>query len=203
QELELANDKDYFTTASGRKVKRVFQDVLRPGGILSGQTGAPDLIELPFDDGLSMLIVMPQVWDPALAIADLDALSTRKKELIWYDCMDLRNPVFRYSTGGPLEPRLNRMGFSGNYLTGLPFLGAAMLGRAFEVKTDATAVVVWGGGGVLIDAETTTIFSSVGIDRPQIRVALNRPFLYAIRHDATGIIVGLGWVVDPVIEKME
>jgi len=189
-----------FQPLSGDSGARWYTSFVGPAKSNSASGGAPVFLEVPFNEGYSLLAIMPEKWDPRQAISALQSVITGDEVFGW-DKTEVTIPVFWYKCDGHIDLLLENLGYLRSFEDCIPLLGPLLRNVDHRVKVDAMAKILCYRQGVMLEAETKTEVIYDCIIEAKKSVVLDRPFLYAIRHNATGIIVGLGWVVDPVIEK--
>jgi serpin B len=161
-------------------------------------TGLATAVALPYqDERLSMLVVLPDpgklgALEAQLAIrgtADIDAALTEQSVI-------LTMPRFKFETPIDLKKALSALGMSLAFEDGADFSGInsgsdlrikAVLHKAFiavaEKGTEAAAATA------VVAVDTA---APLGLN-----VAVNRPFLFFVRDDATGAVLFMGRVSDP------
>ncbi|MFA4987537.1 MAG: serpin family protein [Candidatus Brocadiia bacterium] len=192
-----------FQTLAGNTVQRdfvVFECQARYCCIPQGEVL---VVEIPYKEGYSLLAVMPGNWDPALAISTLRAVTSGERKLKEKTWSEVSFPRFTCDKADNIDDLLTSLGFFSLYTDGIPLVGTATKGLRCEATIMTKARIICDEHGTRMEAETVAeIDIGDSGERPQPLV-LDHPFLYALRHDATGIIVGMGWVVDPTCEPIE
>lgn len=162
--------------------------------------------ELPYKGrDLSMLVILPKAKQGLVAVEkklDHERLSTWVGGLR-YRRVNLKVPKFKFTTSLDLSRTLSSMGmplafnagkadFSGMTAEEPLFIGA-VLHKAFvavdEEGTEAAAATV-----VMMRA------GSMPPSDPPIAFTADHPFIFAIRHKATGAILFMGRIADPAAE---
>jgi serpin B len=189
-----------FTIAGGTDVKAKM--MARTGSMMYVETDDAQVLEIPYRGGAtSMLVVLPKVKDGLDAVvksltpyklASLVPLASRR--------VALKLPKFTFTTPLDVTGTLKAMGmpaaFDGRLadFSGItdekPLFIGAVLHKAFvavdEAGTEAAAAtVVMMRAGSAMHPEPPTPF------------VVDHPFLFLIRHRATGTILFAGRVVDP------
>ncbi|MFA4987536.1 MAG: serpin family protein [Candidatus Brocadiia bacterium] len=154
------------------------------------------VLEIPYNEGYSLLTVMPEKWDTAKALETLETVISGETALEKKLSIRVMIPKFSIKCADPIDPMLDKMGYLATYTRCIPLVGTRTRDMNFIVKVDAKAKILCNEQGTKMEAETGAGFVTTGYG-PRKPLVLDHPFLYALRHDATGIIVGLGWVVDP------
>ena len=163
------------------------------------------LVELPYDGGLSMVVVLPDAVDgledveSRIAASYPDWLAALRRKRV-----DLQLPRWKVTSDLPLNDALAALGMPTAFGAAADFTGMAdlkplsinqVLQQAFvdvdEIGTEAaglTALMLEGGGGQP--------------DLERVVFHANHPFMYVIRDDQTGAILfvragGRAWDVAP------
>jgi serpin B len=160
--------------------------------------GGVEVVSLPYDgDELSMLVLMPTAGDLPTFEATLSAsvldgyVAALRPELL-----ELTMPKFESRTSASLSQPLIALGLGVAFSDAADFSamskGAALsisdvIHQSF-VKVSETGTEAAAATAVVVGT------TSVPVTRP---VVLDRPFVYAIRDDATGAIVFLGRLAKP------
>jgi serpin B len=156
-------------------------------------------VELPYEgNAASMVILLPDA-------GQLDAFERELTSTRWHEITSalssedviLIMPKFRYAYRLSLVERLRELGIADVFdsaaadLSGIadkPLFLQSAVHQAFidvnEERTEAAAVTAFVGAEAAIEQEP-------------LRVVVDRPFLYAIRDQATSVILFLGRVMDP------
>ncbi len=187
-----------FVQLDGDTIEAQTMQVSSPTGIRTASSLDWDAVELPYlGDQLSLLIVAPrsgtfETFRQGLDMATIRRVSDRLED----DPVDLRLPMFQFTTSGDLTNELKALG----------------LGRAFTRDADFSGIttdevlslsgVAYQGYAAIneegTDAErTATAPPPSGETPPKIKLAIDRPFVFAVRDRETGLILMLGQVVDP------
>lgn len=162
------------------------------------QTKDELIVEIPFAGEQTMLLVMPWLaplndWVGQLTPAKFDrwqAAVQSRRIVLWV-------PRFRVSSHLSLRAPLESLGVSAAFTTSANFSGIAAESLLISDVLHQTWINVDEAGAEA--AAATAIRYAVGAsleDEPTV-VAINRPFVFAIRDNATGQILFLGKVSDP------
>lgn len=188
---KYANVEDAFTRLDGSTVNVEYLRELELDdrrGTGDGFVGA----EIPYIGGdFSMLVIVPE-----------DGRFDEIRELIDQDFLD---EVDSTLTTGPYELLIPKWETSTHLdlMSWLTDLGAAP-GSYPAISSDAFLDAAVHGADIAVDewgtvaaAATALGFTESGPPEPELTVAADKPFLYLIRHRATGLILFAGQVTDP------
>jgi serpin B len=190
------NAKGTFQAPSGPVTSAMMSSALpAPGWTGAGYRAAA----IPYAAGAeSMVVILPDAdtfdaFEGALTAEGLEALLATPPATTFSVTM----PQFTARSALPLSDTLAAMGMTDAFTSAADFSGING-GRDLLIdKVVHQAVVAVDGLGTKAAAATAVTFASkldVGGGEPLV---LDHPFLFAIRHDATGTILFLGRVVDP------
>jgi serpin B len=167
---------------------------------LSGPGGAaaePTATELPYEGGeLSMLIIVPETgsYEQVQAritsglIAEIDAAAAS-------GAVELYLP--RFESTSDIDLRTVIEGELGvTELFGVPGLDGIAEGITLEDAVHAADIAV-DEHGTVAAAATALGFEESGPGEPDVTVRADKPFLYLIRHQPTGVVLFVGRVMDP------
>lgn len=182
-----------FTRLDGTSVDRPTM-TRRDTDLSYGTTASFYAVELPYaDDRFSLTLVAAR--DPKTPLSGFSAREVRDflgGRRVKTALVDLSLPKFTDAGGHELTEALEASGLPrgssfGGFAPGLKL--SEMRQKTFvavdEVGTEAAAVTVG--------------LASRGMPVPSkaVRVVFDHPFLYALRHRQTGVILMIGWVADP------
>lgn len=188
---KYANVEDVFTRLDGTTVDTEYMrelelDDLR--GVGDGFVGA----EIPYVGGdFSMLVIVPDEgrFEEVRERLDQDLLDEIDATFTTGP-YELLIPKWETTTQLDLMDWLTELGAApGSYPAISPdaFLGAAVHGADIAVDE-------W---GTVAAAATALGFQESGAPEPELTVKADRPFLYLIRHRATGLVLFAGQLTDP------
>lgn len=188
-----------FTSGAGRtSVKMMSQRA----SFRYAQVPGAKLVELPYQGGLSMLVILPDSVDGLAQVEDRmgDAYPRWMQALEWKD-VDLKLPHFTVEAELGLNGLLWAMGIHRAFLDGADFSGMVE-GRSLALKkaiqkawietsekgTEAAAVTALGVIDISdVDDETL----------PPVVFHADHPFVYLIRDSKSGIILFMGRLATP------
>lgn len=159
-----------------------------------------DVVSLPYDgQQLSLVIMMPPqqglaTFEQGLSAAKIGSLVTALHPAT----LRLTMPKFELRTAESLSTALKSLGLAGAFGEGGDFSTmskAAQLGISDVVHQAFVKVSESGTEAAAATAVVIGVTSAVAEPNPV--VVIDRPFVFAIRDDATGAIVFLGRVVKP------
>lgn len=190
-----------FTTLAGEVVQR---PTMRHTGDYSTGTGEGwRAIELPYSAReLSMLAIVPDTGsldafqkglDSAKLASVVAAVETNKAHPV-----DLSLPKFDFRTHGSLKPPLQSLGVHVAFTDAADLTGIAPNLMVSDVVQEAWVKV--DEEGTQAAAATAGVVAATSLPVPRVtpeRFAVDHPFLFAIRDNATGAVLFLGRVVDP------
>jgi serpin B len=179
-----------FTTATGASV--TVPTMHQGASLRAVHTDDYDAVELPYDGGqLAMVAVVPK----AGALGTFKSTLTGRALLelpLESQLVDLSMPKFKVRTNGELTGALASLG--------MPTSGAFPNGVG-EISVIQETYLVADEDGTEAAAATAVIgrnsSASVGPPPKTLRIAIDRPFLYAIVDKPTGAVLFLGQTTDP------
>lgn len=160
---------------------------------------AVQVVELPYGEGrVGMLIALPKqnadfgTFAATVDAAQVDAWATR----LWSRPGDIVLPRFKVNYRAELNRPLIEMGmgiafglgpvdFSG-IVPGPLFISLVIHQAFMEVNEEGTEA-----------AAATAVVMVRGLPMSRFRMVVDRPFFCAIRDNATGALLFMGWVTDP------
>lgn len=156
-----------------------------------------EVVALPYDgDELSMLILMPPAdfttFEQGLTAQQLGTYVAALKS----EELTLTMPKFELRTSASLNAPLSTLGLGVAFSEGADFSGMSKEANLAISDVVHQAFVKVNEAGTEAAAATAVVVGTTSI--PQTRtVTIDRPFVFAIRDDATGAIVFLGRYVKP------
>jgi len=157
-------------------------------------------VELPYRDStLSMLLVVPSAgrlpaFEHSLTSPALTAIVTHLKDT----SIALRLPRFRFTTKTDLAQTLTAMGMPIAFSDAADFSAITHQEKLQITHVIHQADLSTGEQGTEAAAATAvTMIATSAPPPPQVSLTVNRPFLFAIRDKATGLVLFLGRVSDP------
>lgn len=191
-----------FTTAAGAEVAADLMH--RNGQYPYADAGDARLVEIPYRGGeTSMVVVLPKAKDglPALE-KGLDA----KKLAAWLDrlsgeAVDLRLPRFSFTADYDLSTVLPGMGMKDAFTAGAAdFSGITTKEPLFVGPVLHKAFIAVDEAGTEAAAATVVMMLKGGMPENPVVFTADHPFLFLIRHRATGTILFLGRVTNPTAD---
>jgi serpin B len=198
---EATSDGD-FHTADGTVISLPMMHDIKPGSVL--QTDTFQAATLPYVGGdLSMTIYLPRERD---GLPALEKQMTAKNLAQWQsqfkpDRINWTLPRWKFSSQFSLADTLAAMGMPQAFSDQADFTGmtagdplkiSAVIHKAFiavdEAGTEAAAATAVG-----------MALTAAEVDEP-VSFVVDHPFLFTIRHEATGAILFMGRVVNPQAE---
>lgn len=178
-----------FATKTGTSVTA--PTMRQSTSLRAAHTEAFDAVELPYDGGaLALVAIAPKAGTFDAFVSGLTGKGILELPLE-EQLVDLSIPKFEVRTSGELTKPLADLG--------MPTTGA-FPGGADEIAVIQQCFLVADEDGTEAAAATAVIGtrSSAPIDPPQpLRIALDRPFVYAILDKPTGALLFLGQETDP------
>ena len=188
-----------FHLTASRSVKVPLMHQTAPFGYVS--TGDVSVLELPYQGGLSMVVLLPKKRDGLAALEKsldprklpslLSPLPKRKVK-VWL-------PKFHLSSHFNLKQQLQALGMGRAFTDRADFRGMEP-GRKLKIsKVIHQANCDVGEQGTVAAAATAVIMAVRGMARPPAipEFRADHPFLFLIRDPKSGVILFLGRVVDP------
>ncbi|WP_086819677.1 serpin family protein [Allokutzneria sp. NRRL B-24872] len=155
-------------------------------------TGGWHVVNLPAAGGVTGVVLMPR---GDLADQEHELTPESLTELLApapSAHVDLRLPRFRLSTGVELREALGRLGVVEAFTSGAELADGVPLG-----SVQHKAVLSIDEHGVEGAAATAAISWMSAPATPPVEVRIDRPFLFALRHDSSGALHFLARVTDP------
>jgi serpin B len=163
-----------------------------------GEQNGLKIVELPYHgDRFSMVIMLPQSGRFETLLMQLD--NTRLSALLddlKPTAVGLEMPPFNSSSDYLLRETLQGLGMIEAFRNA-DFSGITGTRELFVRDVCHSAFVSVDENGTEAAAATGVVIERKGAPRPDVRVAIDRPFLYLIRDKETGSILFLGHLVDP------
>jgi serine protease inhibitor len=163
---------------------------------------ALQMVTLPYEGGeLSMVVLLPKKVD---GLPDLEKSLSAAKLAEWqgkaktYD-VDLILPKFKVTAEFGLKPALEGLGMKKAFTPGADFSGISKSEKLMISAVIHKAYVDVNEKGTEAAAATAVVFAPTAIPpvRQKATFRADHPFVFAIRHNATGSILFLGRVVNP------
>jgi serpin B len=187
-----------FEKLDGETVEVRTMQVASPSGVLTAEGSTWRAVDVPYLGAeLSLLIVEPRgstfedlerSFDRILLDAVVEALADEP--------VDLRIPLFQFTTSGDLTDELESMGLTDAFDRSADFSGITS-----DEVLDLSGVAYQGYFGVDeegTDAETTANATVKDAPAPGAeKVTVDRPFVFAVRDRETGLVLFMGRVVSP------
>jgi serpin B len=165
--------------------------------------GTFQLLELPYERGqLAMVVLLPKKVD---GLADLEKALTAERLEAWraraqpYE-VHLTLPKFKVTAGFTLEQDLAALGMADAFSEKADFSGISRKRHLFIAQVAHKAYVAVNEQGTEAAAATEVEETCSDQPEPKLKKATFRadhPFLFLIRHTATGSILFLGRLVNP------
>jgi serpin B len=201
-------DKDFtrdadFRTGPGTAVKApTMHETLHA---FYGETEKLQILELPYEEDLSMLVLLPKDDHPNAAEAFLSAeMLTGLKSAMTLAEVDVSLPRFKFATGDELSNDLSAMGMKTAFMPGEDFFGQAdfsgMTGnKTLNIKAVFhKAFVEVNEEGTEAAAATAVTIQAGAAVRPEPKVfRADHPFIFLIQDTASGTILFIGRMMDP------
>lgn len=192
-----------FDLGTGRKVEARFMNQTARFGY--AETPDLQLLEMPYEGGdLSMIVLLPKKPDGlgALETSLSEAALARLVESASRRQVRVSLPRFRLTSAFDLTRTLGSMGmsdafsreaadFSGMTGAGRLFIGAVVHKAFVDVNEEGTEAAAATGIGMTL----------ASLPPPVPAFVADHPFLFLIRHDASGAILFLGRIADPTRES--
>jgi serpin B len=155
---------------------------------------------LPYVGGVSMLVIAPDTGSFAPVEGRLKdgSLLPEITGGIKRDAgIRLRMPKFTFRSQNALRPALSALGMPTAFSDRAEFSGISKADRMQIQDVVHEAFIAVDEEGTEAAAATAVIFGVTSAPSKTVDLTIDRPFLFAIRDDATGAILFLGRVVDP------
>jgi serpin B len=188
-----------FTTAQGAKVSVPMMH--QKGGFLYGEDRLGKYILLPYQgDKLAMVVVLPQDGLKTLCAGLTPEILTAALTAMRSCPVDLALPKFKIAAKYILNDCLAQMGMPDAFSESkADFSGMNAQGKKELYITDLIhqAVVEVDENGSEASGSTAVVVGTKSLSK---KFAVDRPFLFMIRHQATGTILFMGAVNDPTLQ---
>ncbi|WP_299165489.1 serpin family protein [uncultured Arthrobacter sp.] len=153
-------------------------------------------IDLPYNNGFSMRLILPAAGSsPVLdetALAEVNAMMDGAGEAL----VALTVPSWDHTYDLDLKEVLTTMGLEEAMGMTPDFSGISADGLYVEGAAQSANITV-AEKGTIAAAVTQISMAESGFAEPDIELAFDRPFLYQILHEDTGLPLFLGTVLDP------
>lgn len=167
--------------------------------------GDSDLLELPYEAGLSMVVLLPTAPD---GLPDLERHLTAEKLAAWLAELDHTNPTkvdvwlpkFRSTFAVDLQAPLERLGMAAAFQqSAADFSGMSTAQGLYVSDVIHKACIDVDEEGTEAAAATMMAVEIAAINRPNPTQTFlaDHPFLYLIRENFAGGLLFLGRTVDP------
>jgi serpin B len=157
------------------------------------------VVELPFEHAaMSMVLVLPKSGhDLAEVIRNEDFAAWTKPLAV--KRVDVSVPKFKFSFGGELKTVLEKLGVKRAFQPGVADFSGVMKEPLMIRAVLQQAFVAVDENGAEAAAATAVVMTKGSAARPEDPVVFNadHPFLFFIRHPATGAVLFVGRVSDP------
>lgn len=188
-----STDAGPFTTADGAvqaEMMNTVQEVRYADG--DGWEG----VDLPYNNGFVMRLILPEPdLGPVLEQAALEeanaALDAAPEALV-----ALTLPSWDHTYDLDLKDMLTTMGLKEAMGTSPDFSGISSVPLFVEGAAQSANITV-AEKGTVAAAVTQISMAETGFAEPDIELTFDRPFLYQILHEETGMPMFLGTVMDP------
>jgi serpin B len=195
---EDMTQKGDFTTGDGTTVEADMMTQMQSFEYAS--LDGMEAIELPYDgDDVSMLFVIPD--DLAATEASLDRAGiTEIDQSLSTQEVELTMPKFEFTTPTKLTAIFREdLGMES------AFMGADFSGMSTQADLAITdilhkAFILLDESGTEAAAATAVVVGETSEPTPDVRLTIDRPFLFFIRDNPTGSILFAGRVLDPTAE---
>jgi serpin B len=187
-----------FVRLDGETVETRTMQVASPSGVLTAEGAGWRAVDVPYLGGeLSLLVIVPnsgsfEELESSFGPERLDAIVDDLAD----EPIDLRLPLFQFTTSGDLSDPLQAMGLTDAFSRAADFSGITsdellnLSGVAYQAY--------FGIDEEGTDADTTANATPTESPSPGAeKVTVDRPFLFAVRDRESGLILLMGRVVSP------
>ena len=194
--MEGATENGRFTTLRGDEVvvsmMRLNEDLAYASG------DGYESVALPYaGDQLSMLVVVPdegsfdfvegRIGD---VVGEIDGSTSHPQ-------VRLEFPRFEFRTQAALKSILAELGMPTAFTEAADFSGMTDEATLLIQDVIHEAFISVDEEGTEAAAATAVVMAATSMPLEQVELAVDRPFLFLIRHDATGAVLFMGRVADP------
>ncbi|MBM4435588.1 MAG: serpin family protein, partial [Chloroflexi bacterium] len=171
-----------------------------PSGLPYAQAPGWTAAVLSYVGGVSMLVIVPDLGAFTRVDARLreGALLREVTGSLKRDAaVRLRMPKFTFRTHTQLRPTLAALGMPTAFTGRADFSGIIKAERLLIQDVVHEAFIAVDEEGTEAAAATAVLFGLTSAPLRTIELTIDRPFLFAVRDDATGAVLFFGRVVDP------
>lgn len=171
-----------------------------PSGLAHAQAPGYTAVQLSYVGGVSMLVIVPDLGAFARVETRLreGGLLTEVTGSLKRDAaVRLKMPKFTFRSQMQLKPVLSALGMPTAFTDRADFSGITKAERLLIQDVVHEAFIAVDEEGTEAAAATAVLFGLTSAPIRTIDLTIDRPFLFAIRDDATGAILFFGRVVDP------
>ena len=202
QPFDPGDTRDLPFLVQGR-TRRAVPTMVDERSVRMGRVGAVTVMELPFADGSFTLVLgVPPAGQPLDSLVnrlDAKALAGWTSRLAPTTCR-LELPRFEIQpVARPLKPLLQALGMTTVFGPGAdlsPLLGSASRGVQVDNVFHSASITIDEQGGEAA-ATTGSAMSAKSFSLPAPACAVDRPFVFAVLHKASGAPLFIGRVMDP------
>lgn len=185
----------FFT--NGGRVETPFMHAVQPLQYAEGDDWQG--VDLPYNNGFVMRLVLPEEGNNVVpgeaALAEMNVALDGATEAM----VSLTLPSWDHNHEIDLKGMLTAMGLEEAMGPAPDFSGISLTGLFVEGAAQATSITV-AEKGTVAAAVTQLAMEESGPPEPEVELTLDRPFLYQILHEETGMPMFLGTVLDPSSE---
>lgn len=195
---------DDFTTVSGKKVRADFME--QSGEFRYSGAGQSQVVQLDYQGGkFSMLLALPSSgtmagfvkgladggWDTLVGQMGSRPGTVRLPKWVFRDSFLLNDPLINLGAGPAFSPSKDWLALSPD-LQPEGYIGRVLHKTYVEVDEEGTKAAAVTG--------TELRKTSARVDEP-FKFDANRPFVYAIRHNESGLLLFVGICGDPTAKE--
>ena len=169
-------------------------------GLGYAEGNAYTAMSLPYVGGVSMLVIAPDSGSFTKVEARVKDGSLLKEIAsgIKHDAgIRLRMPRFTFRSQNLLKPALSALGMPTAFTDRADLSGISKTGKMLIQDVVHEAFVAVDEEGTEAAAATAVLVGVTSAPSKTIELTIDRPFFFAIRDDATGVILFFGRVLDP------
>lgn len=152
-------------------------------------------LQLKYEGGMSMVIMMPPSVEQLEKEITPEFVDEQIKSLRSQEINSLRLPKFKFETSYKLKDSLTQLGIRDLFDPSLANLtGISTKSGLFVSDVIHKAVIDVDEAGTRAAAVTGVVTFSMSMSFPELNIAIDRPFIFLIRDDVSGLISFIGKV---------
>ncbi|MES2285328.1 MAG: serpin family protein [Bacteroidota bacterium] len=194
-EVDLTKEED-FTTSNGSNIKTQMMHIQR--GFPYLETEEAQVLEMPYKNNeLSMIVILPKKGHTLLSISNTKHLTVFLGAKINHERLQIAFPRFKIEAKYLMKKDLYKMGMSVPFGDKADFSGMTGSKELQINQVIHQTFVEVNEAGTEATAATAVGMEAGGMPKAPKPFIADHPFIFAIRHNATGAILFMGALNDP------